>query len=265
MCLIIVKENGKELVPNKMISEVWIDNPHGAGIIFKRANSKRYQMIKGLMSEEELNQTIKKLSLSKNDFIAYHLRWATSGNLDAANTHPFIVHQDVGRVSAVKAESTDKTMFVMHNGVIHDLNDKKAKHSDTIRFVSEYMSDLSMNDLFKNATVKSLIEKFIDGSRLFIANNRHGHTMYGNWHEHEGYLISKPYKDATKSSHYKNDLWHNEFKSSFNNSFVSSQESLFQQEVEWCDCCGQTKDSVKYNSNWNCYVCSECRQDYMLS
>ena len=269
MCLIIIKENGKKLVSNQMISEVWLDNPHGAGIIYKRNGSDIYQMIKGLMTEDDLHDTISKLKLGKKDFIAYHLRWATSGKLDAANTHPFIVHEDVGTVSSLEVHNTKKTMFVMHNGVIYDLNDKKAKYSDTIRFISEYLSKIPMHDLFKSPTIKALIEKFIDGSRLFLAHSRYGHTLYGTWHEHEGYLISKPYKEATKSSCYYTDetYWWSYPKKAEHQGQMQMWDLPEGKESDndsFCDCCGYTTDVVEYDDDWGVELCNKCKNEYSL-
>lgn len=270
MCLIIIKNENKPLVNHEMIEEVWIDNPHGAGIVFKRHNSDTYQMLKGLMSELELHQAIKQLKLSEKDFIAYHLRWATSGEIDAATTHPFIVHEDIGQVNALSAHNSKKTMYLMHNGVIHDLNDKKAKFSDTQRFVSEYVSKLPLYDVFKNPAIKSMVEKFIDGSRLFLAHAKYGHILYGDWHEHGEYLISKPYKDATKSTYY------NKFNSSNSNSNQSAlwndwdfsfekQEPPKQitDDADWCDWCGRYETS-KYINQYNGHVCSSCIKEFQV-
>lgn len=259
MCLIIVKEEGKELVSKQMISEVWIDNPHGAGIIYKRKDNSTFRMIKGIMEEDKLHEVIKDLKLCKNDFIAYHLRWATSGNIDQYNTHPFIVHEDAGKVTALQAISTEKTLFVMHNGVIYDLNDKKAKKSDTVRFISEYLSQLNVRDLFHNEAIQAMIEKFIDGSRLLLAHSAYGVKMYGEWHEHEEYLISKDYCDATKSTNFStpisNDWW-----SAWDSKQDRNQAFGSQIEWDWCDGCGQICDEVTYDAEFDGYVCQECKE-----
>tara|TARA_R100000900_G_scaffold90455_1_gene70220 strand:- start:254 stop:1078 length:825 start_codon:yes stop_codon:yes gene_type:complete len=274
MCLIILKDNNVDLVPKETIAEVWIDNPHGAGIIFKRHKSDNYQMVKGLMTEQSLHDMIDKLKLSDADFVAYHLRWATSGKLDAANTHPFIVHEDVGEVSALTAHNSMKTLFIMHNGVIHDLNDKKAEHSDTIRFISEYLSDVPMYDLFHNEAIQAFIEKFIDGSRLFIAHSKYGHKLFGEWHEHGNYTISKEYSQATKSSqyvkpksYYGKDLynWDMPYETNYNQiSFWDELEDKKKDSYEWCDGCGACNETVKYNRDFSCYICSHCKKEFEL-
>jgi hypothetical protein len=264
MCLIIIKENNKPLVSHDMIQEVWIDNPHGAGIIFKREGSDNYQMIKGMMSEIELHQTIKQLKLSEKDFIAYHLRWATSGEIDAKTTHPFIVHEEVGRVEALSAHNSKKTLYVMHNGVIRDLNDKEAKVSDTVRFASEYLSDIPAYNLFNSKVTKQLIEKFIDGSRLFLAHSNYGHILYGDWHEHGDYIISKPYKEATKSSQYKN--WNYNSWSRNTNQLTFDwwkQDKNNKGKQDWCDWCGQY-DNVKFTSAYNGHVCKSCEKEFQV-
>lgn len=265
MCLIIVKKEGKSLVSKQMIEEVWYDNPHGAGLIYRRAGTSTFKMVKGLMFEDDLHNEIKRLQLTDKDFIAYHLRWATSGEIDEYNTHPFVVHQDAGRVKALRVEgNSDKTMFVMHNGVIYDLNDKKAKVSDTIRFVSEYLSNIKTHDIFKNIAMKSMIEKFIDGSRLLITHNSYGYVTYGDWHEHDGYLLSKEYTQATKSTN-GIQIGHNKYWNYWENQSVSGK-NLNQIGLEFCDYCGSCdkKENIKFVHEYNAHMCKECVVEFNI-
>jgi predicted glutamine amidotransferase len=270
MCLIILKEEGQPLVPNTMINEVWIDNPHGAGIIFKRNGKPSYQMVKGLMDEEQLYDTISKLKLTENDFIAYHLRWATSGEIDQKTTHPFIVHEDVGVVDSLTAHNSDKTLYVMHNGVIYDLNDKKAKKSDTVRFVSEYLSQVHMDDIFHNEAIIQMIEKFIDGSRLFLAHSKYGRITYGEWHMHNGYQISKAYEQATKSSQAPklnkySKYGQGTFDWDWDAAYTQNDSLSYNVEDDlWCDWCGRYDNSVVKENVYNGNVCKTCKKEYLV-
>lgn len=290
MCLIIIKEVGKELVSKKMISEVWEKNPHGAGLIYKKKNGSSYKMIKGLMTEEDLISTVKSLNLTKDDWIAYHLRWATSGDIDQKTTHPFVVHNDKDVINTLSVERSDKTVMVMHNGVIYDLNDKTAKESDTQRLISEYLSKIAYKELLYNDAVKSLIEKFIDGSRLLIVHGREGHVTYGKWHEHEGYMISKPYKDATVQKFKKTNRNNQRFLGFQSSSLsrtttqfdylfdiedenedpnqldifpTSSVEDSMKLSEDFCNYCGMFRALVHVPA-YNSEVCSQCINDYQL-
>jgi hypothetical protein len=269
MCLIIVKEEGQSLASKAMLSKVWEKNPHGAGIIYKKNDTSKYKMIKGMMTLKDLMRVIDELNLTDKDFIAYHLRWATSGDVDQKTTHPFVVHDDAKYVNALSVEEGEKSMFVMHNGVIHDLNDKQAKESDTQRFIMEYISQLSVRNIFHCQVTKALIEKFIDGSRLLITHPMHGRIKYGDWHEHEGFSISKPYSQATpfKAKPYQRSAFSNSF-SQFSfwddekliDTRVSEIEPVTSAMVgseEWCDWCGQNTQS-EYNSVWGGYICQFC-------
>ena len=271
MCLIILKNEGTELVPQDMLDEVWEKNPDGAGFIYKKANTREYCMIKGLMTMDALNEAIKKVGLGKDDFIAYHMRIATSGEIDKRGTHPFVIHNDMNISQVLRVHSTDNTMMVMHNGVIHDLNQPNAKYSDTQRFVTEYLTQISPEDLFNNDIIKALVEKFIDGSRLLLTSNKYGRILYGGWHTHGDYFISKPYHKATypKNKQATLDDWWNYPEDNtmydWNDSFEVVEGDTFP-EYEYCDYCGQLhhEDNLRYLDDFEATVCHTCIKDYSL-
>lgn len=262
MCLIIIKNKNQELVPTQMLSEVWERNSDGAGIIYKRHDSNNYQMVKGLMTLAGLEDMIASLKLTKKDFIAYHLRYATSGKIDQAATHPFVIHEDAKHVNALSVNDSSKTMFVMHNGVIHDLNDSD-KESDTQRFIMDYLAKLPAKSLYKDNVIKSLVEKFIDGSRLLITHGVHGAIIYGDWHTHQGYLISKPYYQATVSKKKKG----NQFEFTWTPPYLEKESD---DDFDWvdkqdqCEFCGRERESV-YNYETGSYLCTSCVQDFVES
>jgi len=262
MCLIIIKNPNQNLVPSNMLSEVWERNSDGAGIIYKRHDSNNYQMVKGIMTLSGLEDMIGALKLTKKDFIAYHLRYATSGKIDQAATHPFVIHEDAKHVNALSVNDSSKTMFVMHNGVIHDLNDCK-KQSDTQRFIMEYLSQIPAKSIYKDDVIKALVEKFIDGSRLLITHGVHGAIMYGKWHSHNGYLISKPYAEATIKKKKKGQ----QFDFNWTPPYLqveSDEEWDWVDKQEHCEFCGQERESV-YNYETGSYLCTSCVQHFVES
>ena len=105
-----------------------------------------------------------------------------------------------------------------------------------------------------------MVEKFIDGSRILLAHSAYGVKMYGEWHEHEDYLISKQYCDATKSTNFNTPI-SNHWWSAWDSRNYSYDNSK-QTEWEWCDGCGNICDEVVYHTEFDCYVCNECK-DYM--
>jgi hypothetical protein len=265
MCLIISKEEGQDLVNNTMLEEIWDKNPHGAGIVFRKKGSSRFKMRKGYMTLQDLKNAIRSYGLTSEDYIAYHFRYATSGDTDKRGTHPFVVHEDAKAVSATRVTATDKTTFVFHNGVIYDLNDRKSNVSDTQRFVNHYLTEISTEDLFNNPVIQELIEKFIDGSRLLLINNKFGVKFYGSWHKHEDYLISKDYDEATGKDAIKNHFgsaWENESHDYYWDDWNDWDESdtytsEVATELEFCDYCCKSEKS-KYVQRHEAYLCNEC-------
>ncbi len=251
MCLIIIKKKGKKLVPHNMLEKVWEKNPDGAGIIYKKDNHP-YKMIKGLMSLNQLTETISQLNLTKDDWIAYHLRYATSGDIDEKTTHPFVVHEDINFINALSVNESKKTLMVMHNGTIYSLNDNNAKLCDTQRFVKDYLCNIKHKDLFHNKTIKKLIESFIDESRLLLVHGTEGYITYGKWHEHKGYILSKPYRKAIA----------NNVTCSLSS---THRPTLFQEEegIANCQWCGSYQ-STSYIHTFQQFVCQQCKTDFNL-
>lgn len=269
MCLIIIKEETQDLVSQKILNEVWERNSDGAGIIYKKKGTQTFKMIKGLMTKKDLHKTVEMLSLTKDDFIAYHLRYATSGGVSKQTTHPFVVHNDANYVNALQVGNGLKSTFLMHNGIISDLNDKKSETSDTQRFVIEYLSQIDIEKLFNCKITKSLLEKFIDGSRLLLTHPKHGFITYGEWSEYEGYAISKPYQQATvqkRSLSQKYDLmypYNATQPNLFQGSYSKKDKEIDYSTHDYCQYCGHYRDT-KYIANYQCNICNSCARDYSL-
>jgi hypothetical protein len=246
----------------KFISEVWERNPHGGGLLYQRAGSNTILMEKGFMKLDEYLKHIESLDIKEDDYLALHLRWATSGKTNKITSHPFVVHRQKEVRNILSCES-DKHLFMMHNGQIIDLDNSK-KISDTQRFARDYMTKIAAHDLYNNEIIQELIEKFIDGSRLLFAHGQYGFLRLGEWVDGDnGLILSKKFTPRSKP----NKTWH------IPQSYSYYQRSLWEENdraAEYgyyrCDYCNHyhAEGDVLFSNDYNCFVCHTCNDDYSL-
>lgn len=126
MCLIIAKYgDNKTPVPKHYILNAASNNPHGFGIVGMNPKVPDAPMVVNrTMDMEEAEGYIRQYEALGFDFIA-HMRFATAGEKNLANCHPFEIGQDA---------------YLAHNGMINIAQPDK-KFSDTWHW-AEYMKGL---------------------------------------------------------------------------------------------------------------------------
>lgn len=142
MCIIIAKERGKKYNKKELESAIEIAKIHnsdGAGFAFKRGNSdsiylsKGYLFYYGLMLNE-----LDKLDIQPEDELIVHLRYATAGDVDAANCHPFVVSDNE---DMIKQDEIEVNLPVMaHNGTFYEYSYTNDVNSDTVNFIKDFAS-----------------------------------------------------------------------------------------------------------------------------
>ena len=128
MCIIAYARENVEFNANELIN-CWNNNPDGAGVMWQ--DEKGIHIKKGLMT---LNDTLATaLSLPKNTERVVHFRWATDGEINKSNCHPFAVGDEYNT-------DTITDWAFAHNGVLRDyLTGAKAKYSDTMKMSMELL------------------------------------------------------------------------------------------------------------------------------
>ena len=114
MCLIIASPSGT--LPDKsLLSNAISDNPHGWGLVV--ANNGKLGVAKGF-KKADLDYELDALRENPVPYVI-HYRWATHGEKNLDNCHPFKVRKD---------------LYMAHNGVIQ-IHRENSKMSDTWHFV----------------------------------------------------------------------------------------------------------------------------------
>ena len=157
MCVIIIKDKGKEL-PKEVAKTSARINPHGLGIIWLDTfevsfhESKEYKILD-----------------TTRPFIA-HFRYATVGAINKENTHPFRC-------------GSNRNEWLMMNGTIYKLGD--AKRSDS-RVLAESLGGVPRHEW------KDTLEKY---NSRFVTINTHSRTyqVYNKdlWTQRDGVWYSK--------------------------------------------------------------------------
>lgn len=124
MCLIACSPKGL-MVDRSILAYAYNKNPDGIGIMSINGIEK-YMGKKAL---KRARRYIETYLVPDNTPYAVHFRWATHGNVQMSNTHPY--------------EAPTGNHWVMHNGIISlTTAESTAEESDTAVFVRKYMTDV---------------------------------------------------------------------------------------------------------------------------
>lgn len=187
MCMMIYSPRGKAISGN-LLRHINARNGDGIGVM---ANGMAVRFLGRTQGIDALT-LVRALAAAKIPY-GLHFRWATHGDLSAANVHPFAIPQ------------TD--MYVMHNGVIGWLPTDGTR-SDTAVYVQDFLSfapGFEARDYWQGVETdigedgnKMLV---MDGAGSFRILNEHlGDWIDGVWYS-QTYSMPRgmqPYRPATQ-------------------------------------------------------------------
>jgi len=194
MCILVVNK-GKAVSKDNMRS-MWIQNPHGVGIMFTRKN-QRIKIVEKWKSNKITD--LKKFDAFYDNVymrffedptvenLCVHFRYRTDGDVCIENTHPYEFKDYMGQA-----------VCAMHNGV---MNDKYRGYSmintfqtsDTFNFVHEYLDSNpnvytfdSVSDrealTIENELGDSKLVTLTSNGVLCIFNYELGRVYQDNWY-----------------------------------------------------------------------------------
>ena len=193
MCLITVAPKGRIKKISDIegfIREGMASNSDGSGFMWKKADSDVVNISKGYFNVEEIIKAIKKLRLTKSDELIIHHRTSTSGEVNAVNTHPFIVTNDEGILR--QTEGSFNLPVMAHNGVFFEYSNYTSPFSDTYHFVQQFVGYPEINQIAKNSPDKfsKWFDKKLSTNRLAFLFPDRDLQMFGNFIEDDGYYHS---------------------------------------------------------------------------
>lgn len=195
MCLALYKPAKAKLNQDEMRT-AFAANPDGAGFAYYDPSLRRVIIQRGYFTFDTLWTDLQPI-MEDNCPLILHFRWATHGEVNVENCHPFQLSDGA----------------LIHNGIITGMGTSYSKYytppkgdcdtacsddrSDTREFVEDYLADMGVLELI---AAKKLIEHTIGYSKLvtihndgsvLIFNEQMGHWRNGVWYSNDSY---KPYK-----------------------------------------------------------------------
>lgn len=170
MCCIIHRMKGSRKISDDNLKKVIKKNPDGWGIAY--LDDDGIIQVEKSMDMTLAFDKVKEIESQDREFL-FHARWATHGEKNTQNCHPYDIH--------------DGVMF--HNGKM-ELNGWKKHMSDTWHLSQKITKFLRKNQPLDHLILKKY-KDLINESRLAFMFNDGSIVKYGKWHEIDDCFYSK--------------------------------------------------------------------------
>lgn len=188
MCVIAYKPLNTNFPGKGYLQNCFDNNSDGAGFMYSYKGKVYLQ--KGYTTYDDFKKALDKARKRTGDKVPYvmHFRIATQGFMQTM-THPFPLNSDMNELKKLN-NSCD--IGVAHNGIIKMTSDGSHEYSDTMKFITDYLSlIIKDNTWFRDKDKKVLIERMISGSRLAILDkNNHCELLGSGWVQEDGVYYS---------------------------------------------------------------------------
>jgi hypothetical protein len=188
MCVIAYKPLNKAFPEERILQNCFENNDHGAGFMY--TFNGEVHIHKGYETFEKFMEALNKARAITGDKVPYvmHFRIATQG-YDKTMTHPFPLSSKMANLKRLHYKCS---IGVAHNGILDITSDGAKTYSDTMKFITDYLSNIIQSmDFYKNKRTLKLIEYLIDGSRLAILDKNNHCTLMGKgWIKDNGIYYS---------------------------------------------------------------------------
>lgn len=211
MCVICVKPKGVEFPKKEYLKNCFDNNSDGAGIM--TVWKGKVHIKKGFETFDKFWAALETARAKTGDKAPYvmHFRIATQG-FNKQCTHPFPLSSKMANLKKLR---TSCNIGVAHNGIISLTSDRAADYSDTMKFITDYMSLIVRSYSWDNdeRNVK-LLNRLIKGSRIATLDKNGKTVLLGEgwvkdgdvYYSNKSYSYEKP-KYVYNSSAYN---WYDE-------------------------------------------------------
>lgn len=188
MCIICYKPKNIAFPEEAILQNCFSNNDDGAGYMY--AYNNNVYISKGFTTFDNLKKSLEKTRKLTGDNVPYvlHFRIATQG-YKKQFTHPFPLS---GAMSKLKLTRASCNIGVAHNGIIDLTSDGSLNYSDTMKFITDYLSLIIRSySWYKDDRTKLLIERLIGNSRLAVLDKKgHCELLGKGWLEDGGLYFS---------------------------------------------------------------------------
>lgn len=177
MCCIIHRPIDAKPIDADNIKKVVGKNPHGWGISYVDTDGTLF--VEKSMEMSEALEAIRKAEETNREFI-FHARWATHGEKNVENCHPFNI-----------MNRNEPLGVMFHNGKMEDLGQYDKKMSDSWHFALKVSKFHGKKKRPLDYVVKTKYKKEVGPCRLAFLFKDGVVVKYGDWHEIDGSFYSK--------------------------------------------------------------------------
>lgn len=176
MCVIVYKP-AKVSISERTVLDMWLSNPHGAGIAVIEPDET--YIYKGYMVADEL---LMELETMQDRALVLHFRYATHGPTNEQYCHPFVLHDDHAIALEQVTATTNPVLF--HNGILSGYG--SSAESDTAEFCRTVLSKISVEE------IPALLSN--TNSKYALVHNGHV-KLIGGFEKFKGLQVSNKYFD----------------------------------------------------------------------
>lgn len=211
MCVICAKGKGVAFPEDKALKNCWDNNPDMGG--FMTVHKGQVVIRKGFMNWKDFKKALDQARKVTGDNAPYvmHFRISTQG-YQRECCQPFPLSAKMENLKKLKSKCN---IGVCHNGILHLTSDGSKEYSDTMKFVTDYLSLIIRSySWWQDKRNTTLIERLIEGSRFAILDkNGHIETLGQGWVKDGDLLYSnnsyarQPYVYKKSYYGYDNGWW----------------------------------------------------------
>jgi predicted glutamine amidotransferase len=201
MCVICVKKENQQLPDERMIRDMWLHNPDGAGFMYPK--NGKVVIKKGFMELDSFLKAVSKIPHVESVPVVMHFRIATSGGINTGMCHPFPLSDNVNKL---KKTALKCNVGIVHNGII-DIACTDGL-SDTASFIKNELFDVTNKkaNLFKDNAFLQKVEKRIQ-SKMCVLTGDGDISLIGDFKEYNGYTLSNTYFVPTLYGSISNSMY----------------------------------------------------------
>lgn len=288
MCIAILNEPNN-VIDYLTLQNCWDNNQDGAGMLYIENNKlKTYKEMNSFKKFYDTYLRIREADMSKK--IVLHFRISTHGKIDVTNCHPFLVNKNLGFVhngiiSGLPYSNDYSDTYMFNRHILQNMPNDFLQHKGILTLIEEFISysKLVFLDKQNNSTIIGEEKGIWDGGNWY-SNSTY---KYSDYYDVGGQKVSKKSKNKTSVFYngtgrefdllpkttpahlggtYSNGVTrtfsdNEDWDIDYSTSVTRDAEAY--EEEEYCECCQELADVVRFSQTYRVYCCRSCWNEFV--